>query len=112
MDRLRAEIAVAKRETQNEVLVRNSELHQQQKRLEILRSDRFRSDIEREKMERFVKDRSRESGQVRRRSLQVMRRLRVAVLIPSPRSYFSGADVHQKFIHALPRNTAREGHGD
>ena len=63
-DKLRTKLATLKRETQNAVLVQNSAIHGHQKRLETLRAQAFKLDIETEKGEKFAKDRSRESGQV------------------------------------------------
>jgi hypothetical protein len=64
MDSVRADLTALRRETANAVLVRNSEIHTNQKQLERIRASTIKAENERELGERFTKDRHRESGQV------------------------------------------------
>jgi len=64
MDKIRGELSRLRVATQNEVLINNSRIHAQQKRLESIRATAIKSDSFREQSEKFAKDRHRESGQV------------------------------------------------
>jgi len=64
MDVYRGKLLALKRETQNQVLVHNSEIHGHQKDVERLRSDALQLDIQRENLEQKTNDRNRQSGQV------------------------------------------------
>lgn len=64
IDNLRQEVLMLTRETQNQILVHNSEIHGYQKNVESLRSTALQLDFERENLERDTNDKSRQSGQV------------------------------------------------
>ena len=64
MDELRQKLTGLKRETQNTILVQNSEIHGHQKRVETLRSEGFQLNSQRERDEMTTNNRNRESGQV------------------------------------------------
>jgi len=64
MDELRQRLTGLKRETQNTILVQNSEIHGHQKRVETLRSEGFQLNSQRERDEMTTNNRNRESGQV------------------------------------------------
>ena len=63
-DRIRGQLNQLQRETQNSILVNNSEIHARQKELESIRETSFSLDSAREEGEKVTKDRYRESGQV------------------------------------------------
>lgn len=63
-DQLRQRIRALKVDMQNLVLVQNSSIHEHQQQLEVLRSEVLRLDLERQRNDRVVNDRSRESGQI------------------------------------------------
>jgi len=64
IDLMRQDVLLLTRETQNQILVHNSEIHGYQKNVESLRSTALQLDFERENLERDTNDKSRQSGQV------------------------------------------------
>lgn len=64
MDAIRSQLNQLRRNTQNQLLVNNSEIHANQKTLENMRAVAIKADNEREQSERITKDLQRESGQV------------------------------------------------
>lgn len=64
MDNLRIKLRATKRDTQNHVLVQNSEIHGHQLRVEHLRAEFLQLDMRREKNEEIMNNRTRESGQI------------------------------------------------
>ncbi|GLE02523.1 hypothetical protein PINS_up011361 [Pythium insidiosum] len=63
-DQLRQKIRQLKVETQNLVLVQNSNIHGFQQHLEGLRTEALKLDLDRQRNDRVSNDRSRESGQI------------------------------------------------
>lgn len=63
-DSVRGQLNQMQRETQNNILVNNSEIHAKQKELEAIRETSYTIDNAREEGEKVTKDRYRESGQV------------------------------------------------
>jgi chromosome segregation ATPase len=64
IDKMREDVLKLAQETQNKILIHNSEIHGYQKNVESLRSTALQLDFERENLERDTNDKSRQTGQV------------------------------------------------
>ncbi|TYZ64611.1 hypothetical protein PybrP1_008247 [[Pythium] brassicae (nom. inval.)] len=99
-DQLRQKIRALKVETQNLVLVQNSNIHGHQQQLETLRTEALKLDLDRQRNDRISNDRSRESGQIVMTVTNLYNRCRLSLGDKLPVLREQDMDVAQ-YIHSL-----------